>query len=396
MRRRRSEWAVSARQVAGTIHLWLGLMSGLVVFVVSLTGALIVFEEELSDLFYRSRRIVAPMQPDNPRAPPSAVFAAARGALPPGEYRQLYFIDEVQADRAHLLWAFHLTEAEYYAVALHPVTGEVLSTWKWAESPTGDFFAFVQRIHTSLLLGETGSLVIGCATFVYVFSLATGLVLWWPPAWRSLRPRLTLRLSGGRKRINYDLHNVLGFYLGWILMLVALTGLMFAFSWFSHAVQWVLDGGRPRDHAAPEAETTIIGSGQLGGAGRDFDRIYADLVQEFPEAERFVLEEPASPEGPIHLAVYPGRPWFRHTDLAIDPRSGARLEERSFSDLSLGQQARALCWDVHVGSLFGWPTKVLACAASLVSASLPVTGFLIWYPRWRRRRVLGATLQPRS
>ncbi|WP_233207986.1 PepSY domain-containing protein [Siphonobacter sp. BAB-5405] len=38
-------------------------------------------------------------------------------------------------------------------------------------------------------------------------------------------------------------------------------------------------------------------------------------------------------------------------------------------------------YDIHVGSVLGFPGKVLAFLASLIGASLPVTGFLVWWNR---------------
>ena len=35
----------------GFLHLWLGLASGLIVFIVALTGSILVFEDELDEFF---------------------------------------------------------------------------------------------------------------------------------------------------------------------------------------------------------------------------------------------------------------------------------------------------------------------------------------------------------
>ena len=40
-------------------------------------------------------------------------------------------------------------------------------------------------------------------------------------------------------------------------------------------------------------------------------------------------------------------------------------------------------YDIHVGAVLGLPGKILAFFASLIAASLPVTGFVIW---WGRRK----------
>ncbi|HEU4495830.1 MAG TPA: PepSY-associated TM helix domain-containing protein, partial [Flavobacterium sp.] len=47
----------SLKKTIRYIHLWLGFASGLVVFIVALTGAIWVFEQELSDLFYNYRKV---------------------------------------------------------------------------------------------------------------------------------------------------------------------------------------------------------------------------------------------------------------------------------------------------------------------------------------------------
>jgi uncharacterized iron-regulated membrane protein len=49
---------MTPKKLIGKIHLWLGLLSGIVVFIVSITGAIYVFEEELNHLFYHDRYFV--------------------------------------------------------------------------------------------------------------------------------------------------------------------------------------------------------------------------------------------------------------------------------------------------------------------------------------------------
>jgi len=43
-------------------------------------------------------------------------------------------------------------------------------------------------------------------------------------------------------------------------------------------------------------------------------------------------------------------------------------------------------YDIHVGAIAGMPGKIIAFLASLLSASLPVTGFIIWWDREKRKR----------
>lgn len=51
---------MTLKKVAGKIHLYLGLVSGLVVFVVSITGCIYVFEEEIFHALNRDLVFVQP------------------------------------------------------------------------------------------------------------------------------------------------------------------------------------------------------------------------------------------------------------------------------------------------------------------------------------------------
>jgi len=55
----------------------------------------------------------------------------------------------------------------------------------------------------------------------------------------------------------------------------------------------------------------------------------------------------------------------------------------SFRDATIANKFNRMNYDIHVGAILGLPGKILAFFASLIAASLPVTGFYIW---WGRRR----------
>jgi len=44
-------------------------------------------------------------------------------------------------------------------------------------------------------------------------------------------------------------------------------------------------------------------------------------------------------------------------------------------------------YDIHVGAILGLPTKIIAFIVSLICASLPVTGFMIWWGRRKKKTV---------
>src|ERR1044072_7763138 len=59
------------RRIIGWLHLWLGLISGIVVFIVSITGCLFSFQEEISNITYKN---VFYVQPQNKATLPLSVL----------------------------------------------------------------------------------------------------------------------------------------------------------------------------------------------------------------------------------------------------------------------------------------------------------------------------------
>ena len=66
-------------------------------------------------------------------------------------------------------------------------------------------------------------------------------------------------------------------------------------------------------------------------------------------------------------------------ELPVDHLYG-RLKDAAAADKLIRMN-----YDIHVGAILGFPGKVLAFLLSLMCASLPVTGFLLW--RGRKKKI---------
>jgi uncharacterized iron-regulated membrane protein len=68
-------------------------------------------------------------------------------------------------------------------------------------------------------------------------------------------------------------------------------------------------------------------------------------------------------------------------ELSVDHIYGKLL------DTNAADKLIRMNYDIHTGSIIGLPGKILAFCASLLVASLPVTGFCIWYGRRKKERL---------
>lgn len=112
------------------------------------------------------------------------------------------------------------------------------------------------------------------------------------------------------------------------------------------------------------------------------DTIIKQMFINHMEAQYFYF--PKKEESPLHLtAIFNENGFDDYVSYSFDPYSGKLLEEERFRDLNNGEKVRVLNYYIHIGSILGFPGKVIAFCASLISASLPITGVFIW---WGRRK----------
>jgi uncharacterized iron-regulated membrane protein len=124
----------------------------------------------------------------------------------------------------------------------NPYTGELVGIFNYRES----FFYTMFSLHRWLLAGDTGKMIVGVSTLIFLFIIITGIILWWPKTNRILLQRLKLKTNTGWKRLNHDLHIVLGFYTSLFLFVFAFTGLAWSFEWFNKGIYTVTSSSMKR------------------------------------------------------------------------------------------------------------------------------------------------------
>ena len=367
------------------IHLWLGLASGLVVFLVSITGCIYVFEQEINQLLQTGvYRDVEPQ--DAPLLPPHAL---TEHILPhvDGEILRMNATLYPTGDRASVIWV-RGEDRQYTAYLQNPYTGEAIHHFPCSIN----FWAVVLGIHTSLLIPEVGGQVVAAATLIFVIMLISGLILWFPKSKKGYKQRFRIKWGASPKRLNYDLHNVLGFYMTWILILVALTGLVWSYNWVEGAIYWVANGGETASSNASEEVQSLPSSeaANLTSTWHPVDKAFQTLVKQYDRPEEYFIDYPTDSLAPllVNIRTEQGAFYNRHDSYLLDQYSGEVLQTNRWDDKNNGEVLREANYNIHTGAILGLPGKVLAFFASLVAASLPVTGFRIWWnaTRWGRRK----------
>lgn len=368
---------MTLKKVVGKIHLWLGLSTGLVVFILGITGAIYCFAPELQSLQpYRTVK-----EEHKPFLPPSQIQQIAKSRLS-GKLLQRIYYDA--RDKAVMV-LFSRKEEYSYSIFINPYNGNVLKV----RNNDRDFLSVTLQIHRTLLI-PYGHDIIRWSTVIFILMLITGIILWYPKHRRTAKHGFKIMWRAHPKRLNYDLHKVLGFYISWIVIFTALTGLMFAFEGFANFIYTTTGADRSIiQKKAPISDTTSRATYPSTAIDLIWKEVEPDLYQRYASA-MFVL--PAAKNGAILLRANPEKSTlyksdFRYFDQFTGKEiNGAYVWGQYKDALTTADYIRRMNYDIHTGAFFGLPGRIALFFIALIVSSLPITGFYFWWGKKRKTR----------
>lgn len=379
------------RKTVGKLHLWLGLASGLIVCFLGITGCILAFEREIENVT-QPYRFVA--ERNAPVLKPSELQVIALKQLPGKKLHSISY----QPGKSTVATFYNGKPVYYYLVFIDPYTGKVLKTRNMSD----DFFRIIIDGHFYLWLPPTiGKPIVASATLIFVILLITGIILWWPKNKAARKQRFKVKLNAKWRRTNYDLHNVLGFYMSWVIIFIAFTGLVWGFEWFAKSLFWTTSGGKtatefympPSDTtaAAPVKETKAID--MIWQKMRVENPAYPGIVEvHFPEDKSTSIEVALNPDGNTYWKAD-----YRYFDQYTLKEIEVKHTYGKLKNASMAEKIQRMNYDIHVGAVAGLTGKIIAFLASLICASMPVTGFLIWWGRKKKtKKALAPQLKQRA
>ena len=252
---------VGLRKAIFQVHLWTAIGLGIYIFVISLSGSVLVYRNELYIYFGPQpvlvERVGTLMSQD-------ALEHAARQAYPGHEVRNV----RPGETPNHAVEITLRGDGDPIRRLFDPFTGADLGD----PLPLGyRITAWLLDLHDNLLGGETGRRVNGIgAVFLFLLSI-TGAVIWWPGILR-WRRSLTIDRRADWKLFNWSLHSAFGFWCWPFLFMWALTGAYLSYPAFFQAVVEYLepfDMENPVERAGDRVMYWLayLHFGRLGGRG---------------------------------------------------------------------------------------------------------------------------------
>lgn len=261
-----SQWVHSPQKVwlrraVFQIHLWCGVGVGVYLFVICLTGSVLVYRNELYTVFSPQPVIVVG---SGVSLSIEELTTTAQQDYPG------YEVGEVRpGDTAnHAVQISLRRDGEVMQRLFDPFTGVDLGD----PLPLGyRATAWLLDLHDNLLGGPTGRRINGIGALVLMVLAITGAIIWWPgmPRWRR---SLTVDTQADWRRVNWSLHSAFGFW-GWpFIFLWGITGAYLSFpALFSAIVDYIepFDETNPVDRIGDRVMywLAFLHFGRLGGRG---------------------------------------------------------------------------------------------------------------------------------
>jgi len=369
-------------------HFYAGLICLPFLILLSTTGALYLFKDEINAALF-PRRFVVPAS-DRPSLGPDRLVYVASQAVP--DAAPLTYLDPAgPTDPAVVTMA---KDGEKTLVSLDPRSGDVVGR----VTPDGDVMMVIRRLHSLSYFGPVANGIVEVVAGFLIVLVLTGTYLWWPRG--QVGGVVTVRGDPRRRVWWRDLHAVTGFVAGGGLLFLALTGLPWSIVWGQQvrALSNAAGLGQPSALWARVPVSTVPMGEALTQAGWALEDAPVPLSRPAPAAPigldraaailrargmpaGYELALPVGPTGVYAAAVYP-RDVARQRMISLDQYTGRPLVDVRFSQIGIVGRAIQVGIGLHKGEVFGRLNQFLMLAFCLAGIALSVTAGVMW---WKRR-----------
>lgn len=368
--------STSIRSVLWKTHRWISFGLLILLVPVSLSGAVLVFQDELDAVLHPARYATT----GDTVLPPSAYLASAAKALGGSQPSNVRFPEDASAPvTVQARSAGPDGKPRVMNVYLDPPTARVLDAADFRSSLLG----FMHVFHENLTVPEfSGRAIVGWTGVGMLVLALSGIVLWWPRNGmfvRGLRWRRSPTVSN-------NLHHLAGFWISLPLAFVSLTGIYLSFppqarSVLSSVVPMTPQG--PRGFGPPMRQTALTADGALDAALR---------IE--PGARAAAIFMPMAARGEAAPAAIPNwRLQLRKSDgdmlmVLVNDRNGEAL--RPPAPLTGDRTAQWIRW-LHEGSHSGLLWQVIVLLTGILPTVFGITGVMMWLRGRRKRKALRKT-----
>src|SRR6201996_1477920 len=372
--------AMTLRRLLFWVHLGVGVVIGLVIGFLAVTGSILAFQSQIVAFAERNAQVTSPTK--------SSCVAPSDLLKNASNYRHSSAASLVLFSDPH-----RPSEVSFGAdtvVLVNSCDGRVIGNG----SKLRGFFSDVRDLHRWVALNgishERLRSIKDACVVAFVFMILSGLVIWFPRklSWQHLRPAVFFRRDLRGRAREWNWHNVFGFWMAVPLAVIALSGTIMAYPWANALLYRVAGDHLPTERTEAEPKRA--------------KPLHADKFASLDAAIRAAMAQDAKwrslemrlpsekdPNVAFRLEEGDGSDPRQRVQLVLARMDGHLVRVEPFSNNSPGRRWRLYTRFVHTGEMFGIAGRIVALLASISAFMLVWTGFSLALRRfasWKKRK----------
>ncbi|MGB3206130.1 MAG: PepSY-associated TM helix domain-containing protein [Crinalium sp.] len=354
------------REIAFTLHQYLGLFLGIVLVIMGVTGSLLVFGHEI-DHFLNPN--LFKISPQGERVPIELVLNNIRSYYPDLKLQSITLPQQPTDVYELRMLSSNSSAVNVYA---DPYKGVVLGSRLEDEG----LINFLFNLHVYLLAGDTGMTIVGIVGLLLILISITGVIVW--SGWRRFSQGFSIKWSGNWRRLNFDIHKVAGIFSVAFLLLIASTGSAIAFYSFVEPTVYSLT--RTSLPSPPTSQPST------GLKPLSVDQILQKANIVLPSAKTTFMSLPSSPVKPVKIRkkfvdeIHPTGENY----IYIDQFSGKILRVENVLEAPLATRILGALYPLHIGRYGGVISRIIHIFVGIATTGLFFTGLVMW---WHRQKL---------
>ncbi|NGP87710.1 PepSY-associated TM helix domain-containing protein [Fodinibius halophilus] len=347
-----------------SIHKWLGLLAGIFILIMGISGSIIVFDDEIDDLI--NHEIITQPNSTQPVSVDKA-YSSIVNTHPNWEIRFTNIPE--QANRVIEAEIRRPNDRRY--LYLHPVSGKILLD----KASKTNFTHWMLKLHYSLHAGVIGETILFVAALMFIGSLITGIWFYRKAIWRVCTFKIYPRFRD-LKSTSSELHRTIGVWALLFNFITALTGTIILFT----IVSAHLTSKGPEPIPDPPSINVSI------------DSLLNKAVESYPGFDPSYLMLPKQEGGTIRFYGHTDTDWpihYRFSNyLQFNPNDGTLVHAFFIKDKPIEMHLLSFIYPLHFGNWGGIIIKILYSLFGIAPAILSITGFIIWQKRNSKKKTI--------
>ena len=387
------------------VHWIVGLIAGIVLIVVGVTGAALSFEQEITEFINKpSLRVEVPSQE---RLSPEVLLEKFKAFKPDAQISMLTLSSDPSASASIGVQAPNATGnggghgrnmMTYY---INPYTGELLP-----EVRGKAFFRVMLDLHRRLMAGQVGKQIVGASTVALILLSLSGIYLYWGSIRNNIVSSLKINFKAKGRGFLYKLHAALGLWGLLFFFLIALTGLTWSYEWYRASMYALAGVEMPKRMMPPQGRGEPNANGMqaqrpFGGEEGEVRGMRAEqkapMSFSFKEITRAwnLFDQNVGhtyESATLRLPATGGRYEFSYLDedaahsrarntLTLDVKNEKILSHVRYDDRGLNEKIMSSMLPLHSGEFFGWTGRIFVFLSSLSMLLFGITGWMLYLDR---------------